>query len=318
MATYGETFHQLRVGKGLTLKELADEQASVSFLSKFEQGQSKISVDRLMHLLKKLNVTADEYFFLQHDRYLNSPMPVEWREMGDANALTDLTNIFLISSGLGIRHQWAKLAERLKKLEANAKQTPTINNILGLDYANMVMALHLEQSVAHAADHAVTYLKQVDDWGIYEVLVLELFLNEMALSDVQLFTNSAERKLEANESIMYVAGMHRGFLVSSFAYFMSHDQFSLASDTLVKMQSLHQRRDGRDLTANFAMAMLWCSGWLVYRTGNVATGQASMNDAVTMMRLCKEQHMYEIYNDFSTGIFSTDNDHDFHYATVID
>ncbi|MYV17132.1 helix-turn-helix domain-containing protein [Furfurilactobacillus milii] len=317
MASYGETFHQLRVGKGLTLKELADEQASVSFLSKFEQGQSKISVDRLMHLLKKMNVTADEYFFLQHDRYLNSPMPVEWREMGAANALTDLTNIFLISSGLAIRHQWKKLYARLDVLKENAKKSPTVNNVLGYDYGRMMLANHTGKSIEHSSDYAVKYLKQIDDWGIYEILVLESFLTAMPLADVELFTNIAERKLTANESIMYVAGMHRGFLVSSFSYFMSLDQFALANETLSKMEALHKKRDGRDLTANFAMTILWCEGWLKYRVDDKVLGKSKMNDATTMMRLCKEDRMFRIYDDFTAEIVSAPNDHDFHYGTVI-
>ncbi|KIL53658.1 DNA-binding protein [Jeotgalibacillus alimentarius] len=65
--TYGRTMRSIRKQKGVTLNTLADGVCSVSFLSKFERGDSDISLGIMTSLLEKLMVSFDEFLFIHND-----------------------------------------------------------------------------------------------------------------------------------------------------------------------------------------------------------------------------------------------------------
>ena len=54
----GKLYRQLRKERGYTIAHVADEQNSRSFISKFEQGASSISIHRLERLLENIHVTV--------------------------------------------------------------------------------------------------------------------------------------------------------------------------------------------------------------------------------------------------------------------
>ena len=55
------TFKALRKARGYTQADLADGTVSKSLISKFESGNSMISADKMLHLISKLNMTANEF-----------------------------------------------------------------------------------------------------------------------------------------------------------------------------------------------------------------------------------------------------------------
>ena len=52
----GKLFRKLRKDRGLSLEQVSDELNSVSFISKFETGNSNIRVNSMKQLLEKVNV----------------------------------------------------------------------------------------------------------------------------------------------------------------------------------------------------------------------------------------------------------------------
>lgn len=62
LAKMGELFKQIRISKRLTLKDVAGDYLSISFLSKFERGESDISLSRFFQLLEQLDVSVEEFY----------------------------------------------------------------------------------------------------------------------------------------------------------------------------------------------------------------------------------------------------------------
>ena len=317
MATYGTTFRRLRVGKNMTLKDLADEQVSIGFLSKFETDQSKISVGRLMHLLDKMHVTADEYFFAQHDGYDNPQIPERWSEMSVSNAVGELGSSFYYAAGLANRGRWEELVQWRKKLIADAKLTPTMSHWLDVDFVQLLLAQHRQEDVHPFVQRAITYLKQIDEWSIYELIVFNVFLSGMAVTDVQQLAQAAKRKLTSQSQLSEMARMHRGFLFTNFSYFMNVAHFDLAERMLEQMRDLHHQQTQQQMTGDFGMLILWCQGWLTYRNDDKQRGQAEMKDALTVMRLCEETSLWQLYSAFSDQIWQTDDDHLLHHSRLM-
>lgn len=70
MNSFGQTFRQLRKNRGLTLKDVAGDSISYSNLAAFERGEHIISLDTLVLILEKLNITLQEF-----NTILNLPIP---------------------------------------------------------------------------------------------------------------------------------------------------------------------------------------------------------------------------------------------------
>lgn len=60
---YGEVFREMREEKGYSIAETARNIVTPSFVSKFERGQSNISLDAFLKLLERINVNMAEYTF---------------------------------------------------------------------------------------------------------------------------------------------------------------------------------------------------------------------------------------------------------------
>lgn len=95
MKAYGETLRQIRTQKGLTMKDLADGICSISFLSKFERGDSDITLGLFTKLLDKLMMNFNEFLFV-HNEFQPSQLEQFFKAVGnsykwgDSNAIREL------------------------------------------------------------------------------------------------------------------------------------------------------------------------------------------------------------------------------------
>lgn len=60
----GKVFKKIRTGKKMSLKDVSGDYLSVSFASKFERGESDITLTRFLMLLNNLNVSIEEFYKL--------------------------------------------------------------------------------------------------------------------------------------------------------------------------------------------------------------------------------------------------------------
>ena len=57
----GELYRELRLARGLKLKDVANQQLSLSQLSKFENGQTMIAADKLLVALSGIHMSLAEF-----------------------------------------------------------------------------------------------------------------------------------------------------------------------------------------------------------------------------------------------------------------
>ncbi len=57
----GELFRELRIARGLKLKDVASDKLSVSQLSKFENGQTMLSSDKLLVAISGIHMNFSEF-----------------------------------------------------------------------------------------------------------------------------------------------------------------------------------------------------------------------------------------------------------------
>lgn len=68
MSSYGKTYRYLREAKAISLTEAAKNVVSKSFLSRFERGQSNIVFEKLYYLLLNINVSVEEFVYLDNQK----------------------------------------------------------------------------------------------------------------------------------------------------------------------------------------------------------------------------------------------------------
>ncbi|WP_438311705.1 helix-turn-helix domain-containing protein [Sporosarcina sp. FA9] len=164
MKKYGETIRKIREQKGYTMQQLAAGTLSVSFLSKFERGESDISLGYITHLLEKLSLTFEEFFYLHDDV---GPGQLEY--------FFDKANEAYINRDL---KQLKKLRDiALDKWETHGLETFHCNALM-LDVYESIISGEMTTSSDDALDFLSAYLFDVEIWGYYE---LKLYNSTMFL-----------------------------------------------------------------------------------------------------------------------------------------
>lgn len=67
MKNFGEIFKKFRESRGLKLKDVAKAGISTSQLSRFEKGETDLTISKFMLILDEINMPIDEFMYAVHD-----------------------------------------------------------------------------------------------------------------------------------------------------------------------------------------------------------------------------------------------------------
>lgn len=175
----GETLRYLRENKHYTKKSVADGIVSISFYSQVEQGNSSITIELFFKLLKKLNVTYDEFFLIannfepsEEDRLWNNFISVYYEE--DVNKMIVARN----------------------KIQQAIDNSPTENPVFETYLLTADLAINrtrYEQPLQKDIDKLFQILFSVDTWTLFE---LKLFINTIHFFDVDLIMLLSSKMLD--------------------------------------------------------------------------------------------------------------------------
>lgn len=180
MKKYGETIRKIREQKGFTMQQLAEDIVSVSFLSKFERGESDISFENIIRLLGKLSLTFEEFFFL-HDNLNLDQLDYFFDKAEDAYVnrdLEQLKNLRKIASD-----KWER--EGLKTYRCTAIVLDVYESIINKEH----IACDNER-----LNFLSSYLFEVEIWGYFELRLYNSTILLMPLEMVISFSKLAFEK----------------------------------------------------------------------------------------------------------------------------
>ena len=67
MKNFGEIFKKFRESRGLKLKDVAKTGISTSQLSRFEKGETDLTISKFMLILDEINMPIEEFMYAVHD-----------------------------------------------------------------------------------------------------------------------------------------------------------------------------------------------------------------------------------------------------------
>ena len=230
---YGKTLRMVRQQKGITLKELADNICSVSFLSKFERGDSDITLSLMSKLLEKLMMNFDEFLYIHND-YQPDQLEQFFKTVGTAFLSRDV-------------NQLKNLKEKeLKKWKQYSVETYHYNALLLEIYESIVDPTYTDEGLKqYNIQLLADYLFRVEVWGYYELKLYSATLLLLEPGMVVMLSRTAYEKSarfkdfkKVNDSITAVLFNTIIFLLGSVNRF--HEEFTYQKEFMEFISYLEQ------------------------------------------------------------------------------
>lgn len=192
MNNYGETFRTIREQKGYTMKQVSQGIVSISFLSKFERGDSEISLTSFIELLQRVSVTFEEFQFLHN------------------NNRTDMLETFFQEARYAYMNRNLGQLDRLKKQELDKwKKTGMESfrcNAIMLNVYESIVRWTKFVAAEGDLEFLYDYLFKVEVWGYYE---LRLYNSTILLMNPDMVITLSETVYKKSDQMKQLPKLHK-------------------------------------------------------------------------------------------------------------
>lgn len=155
---YGQVFKELRKNRQFTLKQVANTSLSLAQLSKFERGDSDLSLRKFISALDAINVSMAEFM----DKVNH------YEKIDQANLMTSLHSAYFSNDLVSIEQLMAEQEEKWRQDISNPR--PRLNAIL---CRLLLCQLDEHRSVLETdLDTISDYLFQIEEWGLEELILV--------------------------------------------------------------------------------------------------------------------------------------------------
>ncbi|MDZ5580026.1 Rgg/GadR/MutR family transcriptional regulator [Enterococcus cecorum] len=160
MENYGEIFKTYREARGLSLKDIAESGLSTSQLSRFEKGESDLTITKFIKALRKIKMPINEFMYTTNDFKID-----------EINRLWVQIQTLFITKDI---HGLQKLLSEQQEMEREVKIFQQLNTTIIKIYLSDLTKekLYTQKDI----DYIVDYLFVVDYWGEYGLLIFSNLL----------------------------------------------------------------------------------------------------------------------------------------------
>lgn len=260
----GELFKKIRLSKKLSLKDVAGDFLSVSFLSKFERGESEMSASRLFLLLENLDVSIEEFYgILSKSQQTESEGLIE--RVGNAYNSNNLTALKRY------------LNEESQKYEDSGKKTYLYNAIM---IKSFIVNLTGEAIDPESINEVTDYLFAIDQWGKRELIILGNSMVAIPTETLHVLIKEIIYKtiLFGNTDDNKKTRIH--LLINAISVFLDREQLDLAKAYLDMLSEM--RIPERFLYERFERDMVLGAYWI--KIGQVDIGKKKIELALDSIR----------------------------------
>ena len=267
MKNLGKVFKELRESRNISLRKATGGGFSASLLSRFENGQSEISAQKLFVALENIHANVEELLFLARGFHQDAYSEFRNRifEAIDPQDLTSLRTLY--------QREYQQLPF------SKDRQQHILNAIFIKSYMKTidetVTLTSEEERVLH------DYLFSVEIWGHYELL---FFSSCSPLLSVQLLTKYTREMLRKSDFLQGV-GKNRNImhtlLLNAFMVCIEVDDFTNA----LYFKKQIEKNFFEENETYFRIVYLWAEGLLDSKQGRAEEGQRKMEDAVRIFEM---------------------------------
>lgn len=264
MENLGFIFRNIRLDRNYSLSEVSEGILSASFLSKFERGDSDISLSKFYLLLERLNVTMEEFSFISNDY---KPTQIEVL-MRNVRVAYENNNLKLL-----IKFEQVEL-EKLKKYNFKSYKYNAI----------MIRAL------AHDLDKDIeikntdikslnNYLFNIENWGLYEIMLFGNSMSILSIDSIITFSKEILNKTQMYSSIRKNKEHLIRVLLNTIIYCIDLNKVTSASYFINSAEKIIEQSD----FYFEKIKLLYLTGIYKIIIGNDAVGVQICKNAIQIM-----------------------------------
>ena len=267
MKNLGKAFKELRESRKISLRKATGGRFSASLLSRFENGQSEISAQKLFAALENIHANVEELLFLARDFHhdANSEFRNQLFKAVNPKDLTSLHTLY--------QREYQKIPF------SKDKQEHILNAILIKSYMKAIdETITLTSEEERVLDD---YLFSVEIWGLYE---LSFFSSCSPLLSVQLLTKYTREMLRKSDFLQGVGknrNMMHTLLLNGFMACIEVDDFTNA----LYFKKQIEKNFFEENETYFRIVYLWAEGLLDSKQGRAEEGQRKMEDAIRIFEM---------------------------------
>jgi len=267
MKNLGKVFKELRESRKISLRKATGGRFSASLLSRFENGQSEISAQKLFVALESIHANVEELLFLARDFHhdANSEFRNQLFKAVNPKDLTSLHTLY--------QREYQQIPF------SKDKQEHILNAILIKSYMKAI-----DETITLTSEEErvlYDYLFSVEIWGLYE---LSFFSSCSPLLSVQLLTKYTREMLRKSDFLQGVGknrNMMHTLLLNGFMACIEVDDFTNA----LYFKKQIEKNFFEENETYFRIVYLWAEGLLDSKQGRVEDGQRKMEDAVRIFEM---------------------------------
>ena len=267
MKNLGKVFKELRESRKISLRKATGGRFSASLLSRFENGQSEISAQKLFVALESIHANVEELLFLARDFHhdANSEFRNQLFKAVNPKDLTSLHTLY--------QREYQQIPF------SKDKQEHILNAILIKSYMKAI-----DETITLTSEEErvlYDYLFSVEIWGLYE---LSFFSSCSPLLSVQLLTKYTREMLRKSDFLQVVGknrNMMHTLLLNGFMACIEVDDFTNA----LYFKKQIEKNFFEENETYFRIVYLWAEGLLDSKQGRVEDGQRKMEDAVRIFEM---------------------------------
>ncbi|KGL38154.1 hypothetical protein BMT55_09720 [Listeria newyorkensis] len=179
---FGETIRQIRTDKNLTQTQLSEGILARNHLSQVENSNYFPSYDRVFMLLDRLNVTFEEFLFVQNDLQPHDKQQfrVDINEKASLNDYSQLQQLSLDAD---------------KLYEENANISYYHYSLICKAVIEYGLSNKINKTMIQHVEPIKKYLMSMDNWYIYELKLFSSIIFSLTVEEAIFFSRKAFKRL---------------------------------------------------------------------------------------------------------------------------
>ena len=273
----GALLKKIRLSKNLTLKELASDYLSVSFLSKFERGESDISLSRFFLLLDKLDVSIEEFYGI-----LSQDNPTHTEKLLESASKAYYQNDILLLQ------KYAR--EERHKFEVTQDKSFLYNSIMLESFLASVSNKEVDENKVR---ELTDYLFSIEQWGKRELIILGNSMSFISTQTLNVLTKEIVYRTRLFGNSDSNQRIRLSLLINAASEFLRRDELDLINDSGIPEVLLYERHE-----------LIFVMGTYLIKSGEVTEGRNLIEGCLETLRtlgaenllLTKESEYQELLN----------------------
>lgn len=276
---YGEIFRILRENKNITLSSLADEYVSKGMISKFERDESEISVSRFFHLLNKIKITPDEFFFYKN----------QYQSEGFGEIVSIIQQ--------GVLSGNTKIIKSAMEREKN-KYLETRDSYVRLNYIMIEAVLKGIDSSSYRIDSKdldfiVDYLFKCENWGYYELVLYGNSMSVFPIESIILFSKAIPQKILLMKNSGRILEIGFNVILNSLGMCIQFNKQKAAQYFLESLENLNMPET---MLFEYTLLKLYKGAYLCKFHPGDRDGKVLIENALTIFKLADSLELYDVFS----------------------